>query len=67
MRTIVALAMIALLVTPVMAHAKGRRDQSAAVKPDDSAKRKADAAAYERALKSIPEPKVKIDPWSGAR
>ena len=68
MKTIFALPVIALLAVPGMAHAKGHRgDQSAAAKPGDAAKRKADTAAYERALKSIPDSTAKVDPWAGAR
>ena len=67
-KTIFALPVIALLAVPGMAHAKGHRgNQSAGARPEDTAKRKADTAAYERALKSIPDSTVKVDPWAGAR
>lgn len=67
MKTLVALLLLSLLASPAMAQGKGRRNPSDATKPDNAAKRKADNAAYERALKSIPDSKVKVDPWSGAR
>jgi hypothetical protein len=43
----------------------GRQKQSAS-KTDDKTT-KADDKAYKDALKRIPEPKEKYDPWSGAR
>jgi hypothetical protein len=70
MRTLtVAAALLGLLVLPAKAQMGGggrhhRGDDSAKT---DTKKAKADEKAYKEALKKIPEPKEKYDPWSGAR
>ena len=56
---------IALLM--VAAHAqgkgKGKRHQQDAPKTEDQAKKKAAEETYQNALKSIPTPHEKPDPW----
>jgi hypothetical protein len=62
-----AAALLALLVLPAEAqmgrHSRG--DDNA--KASDQKKTKVDENAYKEALKRIPEPKEKYDPWGGAR
>jgi hypothetical protein len=70
MRTVtVAAALLALLVA-VPANAQmgggGGRHKGGDTKTDDK-KPKVDEKAYNEALKRIPEPKEKYDPWGGAR
>ncbi len=68
MRLLIVSVLLAALVTPAMAQGKGRKIQEAeAPSPQTLAKKKAADAAYQRALKSIPEPKGVVDPWQGAR
>ena len=67
MRTLmVAAALLALLALPVEAQMSRhhRGDDSAKT---DQKKSRVDEKAYKEALKRIPEPKEKYDPWSGAR
>jgi hypothetical protein len=60
--------MIMLIAAPAMAQSKGRhRDEQKTAAQENPAKKKAEEEAYQRALKSIPEPKGKIDPWQNAR
>jgi len=65
-----AAALLALLVVPAQAQMGGgggrhhRGDDSAKTDPR---KAKADEKAYKEALKKIPDPKEKYDPWGGAR
>lgn len=68
MKFIIPTLVIAMAVTPAMAQGKGRgpRDE-AKTDPKAGAKKKADEEAYQRALKTIPEPKTKVDPWQGSR
>jgi len=60
---------IALMTLP--AHAQGmgggHRHQQDAKKTTDKAKTKADDEAYKEALKRIPAPKEKPDPWKSMR
>lgn len=68
MRTLaVALALLAFAMSPADAQMGGGRRH----RGDDNAKQdhkpKVDEKAYKDALKRIPEPKLKYDPWSGAR
>lgn len=69
MKFILATLIFAIAVTPAMAQGKGRsQSNEAKADPKESpAKKKADEEAYQRALKNIPEPKGKIDPWQGSR
>lgn len=69
MRTLtVAAALLALLVLPAEAQmGGGRRHGGGDDKKADQKKPQIDEKAYKEALKRIPEPKEKYDPWSGAR
>jgi hypothetical protein len=64
----VAAALLALAMAPASAQMPGGKHRPAG---DDKAKSdnrpKVDEKAYNEALKRIPEPKEKYDPWSGAR
>jgi hypothetical protein len=65
----VAAALLALLAWPAQAQmggGGGRHRGGGEAKTDDK-KPKVDEKAYKDALKRIPEPKEKYDPWSGAR
>jgi hypothetical protein len=68
MKTLTVAAMaLALAVAPAYAQMAGKRPRG-----DDNSKKteqkpKVDEKAYQDALKRIPEPKEKYDPWSGAR
>jgi hypothetical protein len=63
----VAAALLALLTLPTQAQMGGaKRFHGADTKTDDKTP-KVDDKAYKDALKRIPEPKEKYDPWSGAR
>jgi hypothetical protein len=55
---------LALAATP--AHAQARRPHDDGKKAEEK-KPQIDEKAYNEALKRIPEPKEKYDPWSGAR
>jgi hypothetical protein len=59
----------ALLVLPALpAEAQmGRHHRGDDSAKTDQKKSKVDEKAYKEALKRIPEPKEKYDPWSGAR
>jgi len=46
---------------------KRGRQNNAATKTEDAAKKKADEDAYKKALQSIPDATQKIDPWKGVR
>ena len=63
---IVALALAATPVYAQMGGMGGKRPRSDDKKTEDK-KPKVDEKAYQDALKRIPEPKDKYDPWSGAR
>jgi len=62
------MAILALLVVPVQAQMGGgkRGHKSDDTKTDDK-KSKANDKAYQDALKRIPEPKEKYDPWAVAK
>lgn len=67
MRTwMAAAALLALLVSPAEAQ-MGRHHRGDDGARTDQKKTRADDKAYKEALKRIPEPKEKYDPWSGAR
>lgn len=67
MRTLtVAAALLALLVLPAEAQ-MGRHHRGDDGAKADQKKIKVDEKAYKEALKRIPEPKEKYDPWGGAR
>lgn len=63
-----AAVLLALLTLPAQAQmgGMGKRHGGGDTKTDDK-KPKVDEKAYKDALKRIPEPKEKYDPWSGAR
>ena len=69
MRTLaIAAALLALLTAPASAQMPGgkhRPSDDGKAKTDNTPK--VDEKAYNEALKRIPEPKEKYDPWSGAR
>jgi hypothetical protein len=62
------MAILALLVVPARAQMGGgkRGHKSDDTKVDDK-KSKANDKAYQDALKRIPEPKEKYDPWAVAK
>jgi hypothetical protein len=60
-----ALALV-LAATPAFAQI-GRRPHGDDNRKTEQKKPKVDEKAYNEALKRIPEPKEKYDPWSGAR
>jgi hypothetical protein len=62
--TVGALA-LAMAATP--AHAQAKRPRGDDNKKTEEKKPQVDEKAYNEALKRIPEPKEKYDPWSGAR
>jgi hypothetical protein len=55
---------LALVAAPVYAQAHRPHDDGKKAEPK---KPQVDEKAYQDALKRIPEPKEKYDPWSGAR
>ena len=63
--TVAALA-LGLAVAPVYAQ-MGKRPRGDDSRKTEEKKPKVDEKAYNEALKRIPEPKEKYDPWSGAR
>jgi hypothetical protein len=64
----VAAALLALLALPAQAQmGGGRRGGGGDEKKTEQKKPQIDEKAYKDALKRIPEPKEKYDPWSGAR
>jgi hypothetical protein len=63
----VAAALLALLALPAQAQmGGGKRNHDSNTKTEQK-KPQIDEKAYNEALKRIPEPKEKYDPWSGAR
>ncbi len=63
----VAAALLALLALPAQAQmGGGKRNHDDSKRPEPKTT-KIDEKAYNEALKRIPEPKEKYDPWSGAR
>ena len=69
MKTLTAGVMaLALATTPAYAQmGGGKRPRGDDNKKTEEKKPKVDDKAYQDALKRIPEPKEKYDPWSGAR
>jgi hypothetical protein len=68
MKTLTAGVMaLALAATPAYAQMGGKRPRGDDNKKTEEKKPKVDDKAYQDALKRIPEPKEKYDPWSGAR
>ena len=63
----VAAVLMALLVLPAQAQMGGGRRHGGDDKKAEQKKPQVDEKAYNEALKRIPEPKEKYDPWSGAR
>ena len=64
----VAAALLMLVTLPASAQMPGGKHRpSGDDKPKADNKPKVDEKAYNEALKRIPEPKEKYDPWSGAR
>lgn len=64
----IAAALLALLMASASAQMPGgkhRPSDDSKAKTDNTPK--VDEKAYNEALKRIPEPKEKYDPWSGAR
>ena len=62
----VAVALLALLVWPASAQMGGGKRHGGDAKTEQK-KPQVDEKAYKEALKRIPDPKEKYDPWSGAR
>ena len=59
-------AAVAFAVAAAPAYAQMRRPHGGDKKTEEK-KPKVDEKAYNEALKRIPEPREKYDPWSGAR
>jgi hypothetical protein len=62
----VAVAVLALIAAPAYAQMGGKRHRGEDNKSEEK-KTKVDDKAYQAALKRIPEPKEKYDPWGVAR
>jgi hypothetical protein len=62
----VVAALLVLLALPAQAQMGGKRNHDDSKKAEPK-KTQIDEKAYNEALKRIPEPKEKYDPWSGAR
>ena len=65
----IAAAVLALVAMPAQAQMGGgkrghRTDDDPAKAADAAKKKKADDKAYQEALKRIPDPKEKYDPWA---
>ena len=60
-------AAVALALAAMPAYAQMKRPRGGDDKKTEEKKPKIDEKAYNEALKRIPEPKEKYDPWSGAR
>jgi hypothetical protein len=63
-----AVALLALVAMPAHAQMggggkRGHKTDDTAKAADDAKKKKADDKAYQEALKRIPDPKEKYDPW----
>ncbi|HTO82117.1 MAG TPA: hypothetical protein VMQ73_07775 [Methylomirabilota bacterium] len=64
----IAAALLTLLALPAEAQMGGGRRHGGDDKAKtDQKKSQVDEKAYNEALKRIPDPKEKYDPWSGAR
>jgi hypothetical protein len=66
MRTLTIPALVLVLAAAPAFAQMGRRPHGDDKKAEEK-KPKVDEKAYNEALKRIPEPKEKYDPWSGAR
>ena len=65
MRTLaMAVAVLALLAVPALAQGGGKRGHQSDDTRAADKKPKVDDKAYQEALKRIPEPKEKYDPWA---
>jgi hypothetical protein len=65
MRTLtMAVAVLALLAVPAEAQMGGGKRGHKADDTKDDKKPKVDEKAYQDALKRIPDPKEKFDPWA---
>jgi hypothetical protein len=62
----VGIVALALAVAPAYAQ-MGKRPRGDDNRKTEQKKPQVDEKAYNEALKRIPEPKEKYDPWSGAR
>ena len=72
MRTLaMAAAVLALVAASAQAQMGGKRghksDDDPAKAAEDAKKKTADDRAYQDALKRIPDPKEKFDPWAVAK
>jgi hypothetical protein len=68
MKTLMAAAaLLALLALPAQAQMGGGKRNRGDETKTEQKKPQIDEKAYNEALKRIPEPKEKYDPWSGAR
>jgi len=67
MRNLIAATGIALMMVPAHAQGRGHKHQQDSQKIEDKAKTKADEQAYKDALKRIPVPNEKPDPWKSVR
>jgi hypothetical protein len=63
----VAAALLVLLALPAQAQMGGGKRNHDDSKKTEQKKPQIDEKAYNEALKRIPEPKEKYDPWSVAR
>jgi hypothetical protein len=66
MRTL-TIAALALSLAAAPAYAQGKRPRGDDNRKTEEKKPQVDEKAYNDALKRIPEPKEKYDPWGGAR
>ena len=69
MRILITAMEIALMTVSAHAQgmARGHKHQQGTQKTEDKAKTKADEQAYKEALKRIPVPNEKPDPWKSVR
>ena len=68
MRILITAVAIALMTVSAQAQGMGRhKHQQDSQKPADKTKQKADDQAYKDALKRIPVPAEKPDPWKTMR
>jgi hypothetical protein len=67
MRILMTAMAIALMTVSALAQGMGHKHQPGTQKTQDKAKTKADEQAYKEALKRIPVPKEKPDPWKSVR
>jgi hypothetical protein len=68
MRILMASVAIALMMVSAHAQDMGKtRKHQHTQKSENTAKTKADEQAYKEALKRIPNPTKKVDPWQSVR